>query len=81
MCMLQYFNSYAEIHTAVYVAGYWSLVAGKQVGVTVLNEECAVRGILSMCVCLCCYQHSKSVINGFVKSTCAILCCSSLSIM
>jgi hypothetical protein len=66
-------NSYTEIHTAVCVAGYWSVVAGKQVGMAVLNEKCAVREILSLCVCLCSFQHSNAVINAFVKSAC--LCC------
>jgi len=71
----------AYVHTAVCVAGCWSVLAGKQVGVTLLNEKCAVGEILSMCVCLCCYQHSQPVINVFVKSMCAVLYCSSLSIM
>jgi hypothetical protein len=63
------FNSYTEIQTAVCVTGYWSVVAGKQV-VTVLNEKSAVREILSMRECLCCFQHSNAEINAFVKSTC-----------
>jgi hypothetical protein len=75
------FNFYTDVHTAVCVAGCWTVVAGKQVGVTLLKEKCAVRQILSMCVCLCYYQHSKPVINVFVKSTCAVLYCSSCSIM
>jgi len=52
------FNSYTDIHTAVCVAGYWTVVAGKQVGVTLLNEKCAVRQMLlsafkacNKCIC------------------------------